>query len=70
MPQIGGATYAAKITAADRVLDPLRPARELHDRVRALSPHIGARLAVAGRPHTIWRTRVLAAGPVPGSLER
>ena len=70
VPQIGEATYAAKITAADRVLDPLRPARELHDRVRALSPHIGARLAVAGGPHTIWRTRVLAAGPVPGSLER
>ena len=34
-----------------------RPARELHDRVRALSPHIGARLALDGAPHTIWRTR-------------
>jgi methionyl-tRNA formyltransferase len=70
VPQIGQATYAAKITAADRVLDPLCTARELHDRVRALSPHIGARLALAGGSHTIWRTRVLTAGLAPGSLER
>jgi methionyl-tRNA formyltransferase len=69
VPQVGEATYAAKITAADRALDPLRPARELHDRVRALSPHIGARLALDGAPHTIWRTRVLAAGPAAGVLE-
>jgi methionyl-tRNA formyltransferase len=39
-----GVTYAEKITAADRELDPSRPAVELVDRVRALSPHIGARL--------------------------
>ena len=70
VPQVGEATYAAKITAADRALDPLRPARELHDRVRALSPHIGARLAFDGAPHTIWRTRVLADGPAAGALER
>ena len=70
MPQVGEPTYAAKITAADRVLDPARPARELHDRVRALSPHIGARLALDGAPHTIWRTRVRADGPAPGVLER
>jgi methionyl-tRNA formyltransferase len=69
VPQVGEATYAAKITAADRALDPLRPARELHDRVRALSPHIGARLALDGAPHTIWRTRVLGAGPAAGVLE-
>ena len=35
-------TYAAKITSDDRRLDLDRPARELVDRVRALSPHIGA----------------------------
>jgi len=39
-----GATYAEKITAADRLLDPGRPALELERRVRALRPHIGARL--------------------------
>src|SRR5512133_4281965 len=38
-----GVTYADKITAADRELDWTRPAQELHNRVRALSPHIGAR---------------------------
>ena len=71
VPQVGEATYAAKITAADRALDPLRPARELHDRVRALSPHIGARLVLDGAPHTIWRTRVVAAAaPRAGVLER
>jgi methionyl-tRNA formyltransferase len=70
VPQVGEATYAAKITAADRVLDPALAARVLHDRVRALSPHIGARLALDGAPHTIWRTRVLADGPAPGVLER
>src|SRR5439155_11680798 len=43
MPQAkAGATYAEKITPADRRLDWSRPARELHDRIRALSPHIGA----------------------------
>lgn len=70
VPQVGEATYAAKITAADRTLDPASPARELHDRVRALSPHIGARLTLAGDPHTIWRTRVCAPGPAVGVLER
>jgi methionyl-tRNA formyltransferase len=44
-PQPGdGVTYAEKITAADRLLDPSRPAAELELRVRALHPHIGAYL--------------------------
>jgi methionyl-tRNA formyltransferase len=39
-----GAMYAEKITAADRTLDPDAPA-EVNERiVRALHPHIGARL--------------------------
>jgi methionyl-tRNA formyltransferase len=40
-----GVTYAEKITAEDRTLDLSRPARENVDVVRALHPHIGARLA-------------------------
>ena len=68
VPQVGEATYADKITAADRILDPGRPARELHDRVRALAPHIGARLSLDGAPHTIWRTAVREEGPPPGTL--
>ncbi len=53
-----GVTYADKITAADRELDWSRPAHELHNRVRALSPHIGARGVVDGRRVLVWRTRV------------
>jgi methionyl-tRNA formyltransferase len=37
-----GVTYAEKLTAEDRRLDPAQPAAELALRVRALSPHIGA----------------------------
>jgi methionyl-tRNA formyltransferase len=42
-----GVTYAEKIGPADRLLDPERPAEELERVVRALHPHIGARLALA-----------------------
>ncbi len=41
------ATYAEKIGPADRLLDPARPAVELDRVVRALHPHIGARLQLA-----------------------
>ena len=39
-----GVTYAEKITAADRTLDPAASAQERERVVRALHPHIGARL--------------------------
>ena len=41
-------TYAEKIGPADRDLDPRRPAEENERVVRALSPHIGARLGELG----------------------
>jgi methionyl-tRNA formyltransferase len=53
-----GVTYAEKITAADRELDWSEPAEELLNRVRALSPHIGARAELHGRPVTVWKARV------------
>jgi methionyl-tRNA formyltransferase len=53
-----GVTYAEKITSADRELDLSRPAVEVHNHVRALSPHIGAWATVDGRRLTIWKTRV------------
>jgi methionyl-tRNA formyltransferase len=53
-----GATYAEKITPADRELDWSRPPEELHNRVRALSPHIGARAELDGRRVLVWRSRV------------
>jgi methionyl-tRNA formyltransferase len=39
-----GVTYAEKITPADRDLDPIREPAELERVVRALHPHIGARI--------------------------
>jgi methionyl-tRNA formyltransferase len=53
-----GVTYADKITAADRQLEWSRPPEELLRRIRALSPHIGARGELEGRPVTIWRARL------------
>jgi methionyl-tRNA formyltransferase len=53
-----GVTYADKIAPADRELDLDRPADELVRRVRALSPHIGARAELHGRRITVWRARV------------
>jgi methionyl-tRNA formyltransferase len=40
-------TYAEKIAARDRLLDPSRPAAELERSVRALTPHVGARVVLA-----------------------
>lgn len=57
-----GVTYAEKITAADRELDLSRPADELVNAVRALSPHIGARTKLEGRRILIWRARVAGDG--------
>ena len=57
-----GVTYAEKITAADRELDLAQPARELVNRIRALSPHIGARTVVEGRPLVIWKAHEAADG--------
>jgi methionyl-tRNA formyltransferase len=53
-----GVTYAEKIGPADRELDWSRPAKELLNRVRGLSPHIGARAELHGRPVAIWRARI------------
>ena len=43
-----GVTYATKIAAADRALDPARTPAELERTVRALRPHIGARVPLPG----------------------
>ena len=57
-----GVTYADKIAPEDRVLDLERPADDLVRQVRALSPHIGARAELHGRPVTVWRARVGETG--------
>ena len=53
-----GATYAEKIRAVDRELDWSRPPEEIVRKVRALSPHIGARAELHGRPVIVWRARL------------
>lgn len=53
-----GVTYAEKIGTADRALDLSLSADDLVRRVRALSPHIGARAILGGRSVTVWRARV------------
>jgi methionyl-tRNA formyltransferase len=60
--QVGEPSYAAKITAEDRRLDLEQPAQQIVDRVRALSPHIGARAELHGRSVTIWKARVAEDG--------
>ena len=57
-----GVTYADKISAEDRTLDLDQPAVDLVRRVHALSPHIGARAELHGRPVTVWRARVGETG--------
>jgi methionyl-tRNA formyltransferase len=56
-----GATYAERLTAADRELDWDRPAEALVNQIRALSPHIGARGVVDGRTLTVWRAAPASA---------
>jgi methionyl-tRNA formyltransferase len=60
--QEGEGTYAHKIAAEDRRLQLDRPARELVDQVRALSPHIGARAELRGRGLTVWSARIAEDG--------
>ncbi|HJS94558.1 MAG TPA: methionyl-tRNA formyltransferase [Solirubrobacteraceae bacterium] len=62
-------TYAAKIAPEDRLLDPVRPAVELERTVRALTPHIGAHVALEdGERLGVRSAAVLDSGPPAGEL--
>ena len=66
-----GVTYAEKVSAEDRVLNPRSSsAVELERTVRALSPHVGARLALpSGEYLGVWGARPAAgAAHEPGWL--
>ena len=54
--QHGPSTYAHKLTDEDTVFDTRLSARQLHDRVRALSPCVGARTLSGGVDLKVWRT--------------
>jgi methionyl-tRNA formyltransferase len=59
-------TYAAKITPAERELDPSRPAADLERLVRALTPHIGAYVALGdGSRLGVSAARVTAGEGLP-----
>ncbi|HTS73502.1 MAG TPA: methionyl-tRNA formyltransferase [Gaiellaceae bacterium] len=64
-----GATYAEKIGPADRELDLLLPPQEVLNRIRALSPHVGARAELHGRPVTIWKAKVEDGKLVPVEVQ-
>ncbi len=58
-----GVTYAHKLTADDRRLDPEGPVADADRRIRALAPHIGAAIVLAGERCIVWR-----AAPAPDEL--
>jgi methionyl-tRNA formyltransferase len=65
-----GVTYADKLAAEDRRLDPSASASELERRIRALTPHIGAYLELAGGGRlAVQRAAVVDSGGLaPGEL--
>lgn len=63
-----GLTYAEKVTAGDREIDPKRTARQVHDQVRALNPHIGAWLPLGDDRLGVKATTVIESGPETGEL--
>lgn len=63
-----GVTYAHKIEPADRELDLDDPVAAWR-RVRALSPHIGARARLQGRDVIVWRGRLEAGAFVPEEVQ-
>ena len=65
-----GVTYAEKLTAADRELDLDAEPEESLRRIRALSPHIGARAELDGRSVTIWQARIEDGKLVPEIVQQ
>jgi methionyl-tRNA formyltransferase len=64
------ATYAEKITAEERRLDPARPAAELASTVRALTPHVGAYLEMSGGERLgVRRARAVDVGVKTGEVK-
>jgi len=63
------ATYAEKIDAADRTLDPATSPERAARVVRALHPHVGARIALpGGEPLRVHETAPAAEAVPPGEL--
>jgi methionyl-tRNA formyltransferase len=67
-PQEGEPTYAAKLEPSDRELDLSDPV-DADRRIRALSPHIGARAELHGRRVTVWKARLDGGELVPVEVQ-
>ncbi len=72
----GAATYAEKIGAAERRLDPAASAADLAAKVRALTPHVGAYLELEGgerlgvrAARAVDRATAVPAGSGPAAAE-
>jgi methionyl-tRNA formyltransferase len=64
------ATYAEKISAQERRLDPARPAVELARTVRALTPHVGTYLETSGGERLgVRRARAVDVGVKAGEVK-
>jgi methionyl-tRNA formyltransferase len=65
-----GVTYAAKIDKAETAIDFARPAREVHNHVRGLSPFPGAWLKAGdkGERIKVLRTRLAQGSGAPGTV--
>lgn len=73
MPQPAeGVTYAGKIDKGETRIDFARPAREVHNRVRGLSPAPGAWFEAAHEGRTerikVLRTALAQGGGPPGTV--
>ena len=69
-PQAGAASKAPKLGPDECLLDWARPARELHNRVRALAPEPGAYTTFRDRRLLVYRSMVIPATEAaqPGTL--
>ncbi len=64
-----GATYAHKIMAVDRVINPEHLVARIHDQVRGLSPHIGAFVQLGGERLGVWKSHPADDVPEGVSLD-
>ena len=65
-----GITYAARIEAAERCIDPRAGAEAETRRIRALTPHIGAFAMLAdGSRLGVRKPEAITSGPAPGVFE-
>ena len=63
-----GATYAKKIDKAETRIDWARPAREVHNHIRGLSPAPGAWFELAGERIRVLRSTLASGSGAPGSV--